>query len=84
VQAFAIGQHAFGLQFHIELTASTATEWGALPEYAAALERVKGPGALPVLQAQIARVFPALHDAAATLFGNFLDIAQTAAPAAAT
>jgi GMP synthase-like glutamine amidotransferase len=78
VQAFAIGGYAYGLQFHMELTATTATEWADLPEYAAALERVNGPGALPALQADIARIFPSLHDAATTMFGNFLDLALQA------
>jgi GMP synthase-like glutamine amidotransferase len=76
VQAFKWGSRAYGLQFHMELTATTAAEWGALPEYAAALERVKGPGALPVLQADVARNFNALQDAAYRIFGNFLELAK--------
>jgi hypothetical protein len=60
----------------MELTATTAEEWGALPEYAAALERVKGKGALPALQADVARNFAPLQDAAHKIFGNFLDIAE--------
>ena len=83
VQAFAIGRHAYGLQFHMELTETTAAEWGALPEYAAALERVKGPGALPVIQADVDANFPALQNAAHRIFGNFLKLAKTALQQAA-
>jgi hypothetical protein len=60
----------------MELTETTAEEWGALPEYAAALERVKGPGALPVLQADVAENFPSLQHAAHQIFSNFLRIAE--------
>jgi GMP synthase-like glutamine amidotransferase len=82
VQAFAVGPAAYGLQFHMELTDTTAEEWGALPEYAAALEAVKGPGALPALQADVARNIAGLQDAAARIFGNFLEIAaRTLSPA---
>jgi GMP synthase-like glutamine amidotransferase len=76
VQALAIGDHAYGLQFHMELTETTAQEWGALPEYATALERVKGPGAMPALQAEVADNFAALQDAATKIFMNFLHISE--------
>jgi GMP synthase-like glutamine amidotransferase len=75
VQGFVLAENAYGLQFHMELTETTAAEWGALPAYAAALEDVKGPGALPALAAEVASNLPRLQDAAATIFGNFLAIA---------
>jgi GMP synthase-like glutamine amidotransferase len=78
VQAFALGDAAYGLQFHMELTETTAGEWGALPEYASALERVKGPGALPGLQAQVVENFEPLHDAAIQIFSNFMRISERA------
>jgi GMP synthase-like glutamine amidotransferase len=76
VQGFAIGKHAYGLQFHMELTETTAAEWGALPEYAAALERVKGPGALPALQQAVDAEIIELKSNAHRIFANFLDIAE--------
>jgi len=76
-----VGPAAYGLQFHMELTATTAQEWGALPEYAANLERVRGPNSLPGLQAEVAAGLVPLQDAAHRLFSNFLDIARrTACP----
>ncbi len=77
VQGFAIGYHAYGLQFHLELTAATATEWGALPEYAAALEAVKGAGAMQRLQAEVEANLGALQAAASQVFSNLLGIAET-------
>ena len=82
VQAFRLGDAAYGLQFHMELTNTTAEEWGALPEYAKALERVRGPGSLPVIQAEVTENFAALNQAADRIFSNFLRIAEAALAAA--
>ncbi len=79
IQAFGIGRNAYGLQFHLELTESMAAEWSALPEYAAALRRVKGPGAMPALQAEVKAGIAELNAAAYRVFGNFLDIAEAMA-----
>jgi GMP synthase-like glutamine amidotransferase len=78
VQSFAVGDCAYGLQCHMELTATTAAEWGALPEYAAALEKVRGVGALPGIQAEVDAKFDELQDAAHRIFSNFLAIAEKA------
>jgi GMP synthase-like glutamine amidotransferase len=78
VQAFAIGSHAYGLQFHLELTETTAAEWGALPAYAQALETVKGQGAMAALEAEVSQNLPALKSTAAILFSNFLKLAEAA------
>jgi GMP synthase (glutamine-hydrolysing) len=51
-QAFAWGR-AYALQFHIEVGAALATEWGQVPAYAASLERMLGEGALARLVAAI-------------------------------
>ena len=82
IQAQRWGRFAYGLQFHLELTQTTTAEWGALPEYKMALERVRGPGALDALAAEVDAAFPRLYAAAQTVFGNFLNIAaQALAPA---
>jgi GMP synthase-like glutamine amidotransferase len=75
IQGFGLGPAAYGLQFHMELTATTAAEWGALPEYAASLEALRGPGALPALQAEVAKNLAPLQAAGAGIFNNFLRIA---------
>jgi GMP synthase-like glutamine amidotransferase len=76
VQGFAIGRHAYGMQFHMELTEDTAAEWGSLPEYAASLEAAQGAGALSRIEAEVLETLPALQSAAHRLFANFLQIAQ--------
>lgn len=78
IQAQRYGQFAYGLQFHMELTPTTTAEWAALPEYEAAMERVRGPGALEAMQAEVDAQFPELYSAAQIIFSNFLDIAAQA------
>lgn len=75
VQAMRLGQNAYGLQFHMELEPHAAEDWGRLPEYAAALERVRGPGSLPEVQAEVTAHYPPLRRAAQQIFRNFLAIA---------
>lgn len=54
-QAFVV-QRAYGLQFHLEVTAALAAEWAAVPAYADSLEAVLGPGAMEsLLQEMTAR-----------------------------
>jgi GMP synthase (glutamine-hydrolysing) len=48
-QAFRVGAAAYAVQFHLEVTSDMAAEWAAVPDYARALERVRGPGALDEL-----------------------------------
>ena len=76
VQGFGIGEHAYGLQYHVELTDVTAREWGALPAYADALNQVMGEGALPRLEADIAAHLDELRGVARQVFTNFAAIAQ--------
>ncbi len=78
VQGFGLGSCAYGLQFHLELTAQTVAEWGALPAYAASLETAKGPGAMDHLQTDVEANLAALQTAARQIFSNFLAIAKTA------
>jgi len=76
VQSFVYGEHAYGLQCHMELTETTAAEWAALPAYEAALERAKGVGALPGIQAEVMAQFDELQSAAHKIFANFLKISE--------
>ena len=45
-QIFKYQNHAYGIQFHIEVKHTTVNEWGCVPEYKSALEKQLGPGAL--------------------------------------
>jgi len=45
-QIFKYQNHAYGIQFHIEIKDTTVNEWGCVPEYKTALENQLGKGAL--------------------------------------
>ena len=45
-QIFKFQNHAYGIQFHIEIKNTTVNEWGCVPEYKTALEKQLGTGAL--------------------------------------
>ncbi len=45
-QIFKYQNHAYGIQFHIEIKDTTVNEWGCVPEYKSALEKQLGKGAL--------------------------------------
>ena len=45
-QIFKYQNHAYGIQFHIEIKDTTVKEWGCVPEYKKALEDQLGDGAL--------------------------------------
>jgi GMP synthase-like glutamine amidotransferase len=74
-QAFRHGR-AYGLQFHLEVTGDMVEEWGRVPEYLAALERLRGRGAMHWLRGEMAAHAPRLHESCATLFANFLRILE--------
>ena len=41
VQAIGVGDRAWGIQYHVELTEATVPEWGCVPEYAASLRNTR-------------------------------------------
>ena len=45
-QIFKYQEHAYGIQFHIEVKDTTVGEWGCVSEYKSALEKQLGDGAL--------------------------------------
>jgi GMP synthase-like glutamine amidotransferase len=71
-QAFKI-QRAYGVQFHIEVSAGLAMEWGDVPAYAASLEAILGPGALPRLIDEVAARETEMVGLARRLFRAWLD-----------
>jgi GMP synthase-like glutamine amidotransferase len=46
VQAIRVGKHAYGLQFHVELTAETVIEWASVPAYEQSLENRGQPAGI--------------------------------------
>ena len=45
-QIFKYKDHAYGIQFHIEIKSNTVSDWGCIPEYEKSLEASLGSGAL--------------------------------------
>jgi len=76
VQAMRVGAHAYGFQYHVEITPSTVAEWGAVPEYAASLETALGPVAAQ-LDALVAARLPAFGAAARRLNDNLFALWST-------
>jgi len=70
-QAMRVGDDAWGIQFHVELQDNTISEWNEVPAYAAALEKVKGPGALKAMEDDALEHMPQFKDNARLLFDNF-------------
>lgn len=71
-QAFVAGR-AYGLQFHLEIGTALATEWGAVPAYAASLDTIMGEGALPRLLDELACHEHQMTALARGLFGAWLE-----------
>jgi len=61
VQALRVGQRAWGIQFHIEMTATTVREWSAVPEYAASMAAALGPVRARGLEGELAGQLPAFN-----------------------
>ena len=74
-QAFRYGRLAYAVQFHLEVSASMAREWAAVPAYAESLERVLGPGALTRLIRTLESAAPAMNEHARTVFRRWLTTA---------
>jgi len=73
-QAFRVGVAAYAVQFHIEVTSDMAAEWATVPDYARALEQVRGPGALDELLEAFEARREEMTAYARTLFSRWLGL----------
>ena len=76
VQAFAVGEYAFGLQFHSEVTDVTVEDWGQIPAYYADLARMLGFTGSDMLKLAVSQQLPIMNHDAKTVFDNFLRIVK--------
>jgi GMP synthase-like glutamine amidotransferase len=83
IQAFRYGSHAYGLQYHIEISASTVDEWSRIPEYRAGLERMLGAGADARLSQAVAHRLASFAASARRLNENISAIVAAARPGSA-
>lgn len=72
VQAMKWGTRAYSMQFHIEVEPDTVQVWAGIPEYATALEKALGKGAVGPFEAECAKNMDAFNDMAERLYINWL------------
>ena len=70
-QIFKYKNHAYGIQFHIEVKKTTVGEWGCVPEYKSALEKELGKGALEKFDVDSQQHTPTLNEYSQILYENF-------------
>jgi len=73
-QAFRVGELAYGVQFHIEVTAEMADEWARVPAYERAARVVLGEGGLGRLLDDFRAAMPEMLEDARALFGRWVDL----------
>lgn len=78
VQAFRYGDKAYGIQFHVEITFDTVSDWAAIPAYAASLERQLGHNAASRLNADVLARIDAFNADARKLYDAFMAAAACA------
>ncbi len=70
-QIFKYKNHAYGIQFHIEIKDNTVSDWGCVPEYEKALEESLGPGALKKFDELAKSNLSDMNALATSLYNNF-------------
>ncbi len=70
-QIFKYQNHAYGIQFHIEVKDTTVGEWGCVPEYKSALEKQLGEGALDKFEKDSQKHMPSMNQYSKILYENF-------------
>ena len=76
VQALGVADHAFSIQYHVEITGDTVREWGAVPAYEQALERAMGEGALAAFEVDAAAHMADFNRNARRIYDNFMRIVR--------
>ena len=72
-QAFRYGRSAYGVQFHLEVSAGMAREWAGVPAYTEYLDRTLGEGAAPRLFGDFDAAERSMRQAGRSIFERFLD-----------
>ena len=74
-QAMRIGDHAYSMQYHVELERDTIPNWGQVPAYAEALAKARGPGGLDEMARAAEPLIDNFTTDAERLYRNFMKIA---------
>ncbi len=75
-QIFKYKNHAYGIQFHIEIKDTTVNEWGCVPEYKSALEEQLGIGALKAFDNSAKENMADMNRYSQILYNNFKKLAE--------
>jgi len=70
-QIFKYQNHAYGIQFHIEVKDTTVNNWGCVIEYKSALEKQLGNGALEKFDKQAKLHMSQMNKCSQILYSNF-------------
>ena len=70
-QIFKYKDHAYGIQFHIEIKNTTVNDWGCFPEYKLALESEFGAGALNKFNEEAKTHMQAMNNYSTILYSKF-------------
>ncbi len=73
-QIFKYQNHAYGIQFHIEIKDTTVNDWGCVPEYKLALEKQLGYGALEKFNKEAQKNMEKMNKYSKILYSNFKKI----------
>ena len=73
-QIFKYMDHAYGIQFHIEIKNNTVSQWSCVPEYEKALEDSLGKGALKLFDQEAKSNMSKMNNCAEILYNNFKKI----------
>ena len=73
-QIFKYMNHAYGIQFHIEIKNDTVNQWSCVPEYEKALEQSLGKGALNKFDQNAKKFMKSMNTSAEILYKNFKKI----------
>jgi len=72
-QIFKYQNHAYGIQFHIEIKNTTVNDWGCVPEYKSALENQFGKGALKKFDLEAQTNMKQMNNFSTILYSRFKD-----------
>ena len=73
-QIFKYQDHAYGIQFHIEVKDTTVNNWGCVVEYKSALEEQLGQGALEKFDKEAKSNMSQMNNCSKILYSNFKKI----------
>ena len=75
-QIFKYQNHAYGIQFHIEVKDTTVNDWGCVVEYKNALEEQLGEGALEKFDKEAKSNMFEMNNCSKILYSNFKKILE--------